>query len=267
MLRTLESRLDIRNDRRQDTRFAFLIAAAEQYSPTTETLRILADGEPVEPAIAVDVDGSRAIRLSSAAERIEIDYRAEIAGLAEPLVPRDVDPMIYTRPSRYAESDLLGPAVRAEFGRMRDWPLVDAVVDWVHSRIAYLPGSSDHTDGARDTFLHRKGVCRDFAHLVIAILRAHDQPARFVAVYAPQLRPMDFHAVVEVLVDGEWWLVDATRLAPRERMVRIATGRDAADVAFMSNTLSGARLRTVRTGATTDIEVGDPDHGARVRLR
>ena len=144
---------------------------------------------------------------------------------------------------------------------------MDAVLDWVHSQIVYLPGSSAHTDGARDTFLHRRGVCRDFAHLVIAILRAHDQPARFVAVYAPQLRPMDFHAVVEVLVDGAWWLVDATRLAPRERMVRIATGRDAADVAFMSNTLSGARLQTLRTNATTDDEVAEPDHHARVQLR
>ena len=77
-------------------------------------------------------------------------------------------------------------------------------------------------------------MCRDFAHLVVALLRARDVPARVAAVYAPGLQPMDFHAVAEALVDGTWRVVDATLLAPRSSLVRIATGRDAADTAFLT---------------------------------
>ena len=78
-------------------------------------------------------------------------------------------------------------------------------------------------------------MCRDYAHLVIALLRAVNVPARLVAVYAPGCNPMDFHAVAEALVDGKWRVVDATCLAPRQSMLRIATGRDAADTAFLDN--------------------------------
>jgi transglutaminase-like putative cysteine protease len=77
-------------------------------------------------------------------------------------------------------------------------------------------------------------VCRDFAHLAVALLRARDVPARVASVYAPGLSPMDFHAVAEALVDGTWRVVDATLLAPRSSLIRIATGRDAADTAFLT---------------------------------
>ena len=99
---------------------------------------------------------------------------------------------------------------------------------------AYESGSSLPTHGAVDTLLGGRGVCRDFAHLVVALLRARDVPARVAAVYAPGLHPMDFHAVAEALVDGTWRVVDATLLAPRSSLVRIATGRDAADTAFLT---------------------------------
>ena len=87
---------------------------------------------------------------------------------------------------------------------------------------------------ARWDLLQRQGVCRDYAHLVIALLRGLDVPARLAAVYAPGLQPMDFHAVAEALIGGQWRVVDATLLAPRASLVRIATGRDAADTAFLS---------------------------------
>ncbi|MCU1431545.1 MAG: transglutaminase [Actinotalea sp.] len=77
-------------------------------------------------------------------------------------------------------------------------------------------------------------MCRDFAHLTTCLLRAMDVPARLAAVSAPGLSPMDVHAVVEGYVDGGWWVVDATHLAPRRSMLRISTGRDAADTAFLS---------------------------------
>ena len=86
-------------------------------------------------------------------------------------------------------------------------------------------------------------MCRDFAHLVIALLRARNVPARLVAVYAPGLSPMDFHAVVEAAVDGRWRVVDATAMAPRETLLRISTGRDASDTAFLTVHSGRADLR------------------------
>ena len=108
------------------------------------------------------------------------------------------------------------------------------------------------TDGAEQTLLARRGVCRDYAHLVIALLRALDVPARMVAVYAPGLSPMDFHAVAEAWVDGAWWTVDATRLAPRQSMLRISTGRDAADIAFLTNHWADLSLTRMEVLAIVD---------------
>ncbi len=120
------------------------------------------------------------------------------------------------------------------------------------TRLAYVPGSSRPTDGAVQTLLSRQGVCRDYAHLVVALLRALDVPARVVAVYAPGLDPMDFHAVAEVALDDRWRAVDATLLAPRSSLVRIATGRDAADTAFLSTYGGAVRLAGLQVTAVTD---------------
>ena len=87
---------------------------------------------------------------------------------------------------------------------------------------------------------------------MIAFLRACDVPARLVSVYAPGLSPMDFHAVVEAWVDGQWNVVDATCLAPRQAMVRIATGRDAADTAFLTTTGGIIELTDMEVMASTD---------------
>jgi transglutaminase-like putative cysteine protease len=100
--------------------------------------------------------------------------------------------------------------------------------------------------------LKRQGVCRDYAHLVIALLRALDVPARLAAVYAPGLDPMDFHAVAEAAVGDTWQVVDATLLAPRSTLVRIATGRDAADTAFLSSYGGMAQLLETEVSATVD---------------
>ena len=130
--------------------------------------------------------------------------------------------------------------------------MIPEVADWVRERIAYRPGASDSLTTADQTLLAREGVCRDMAHLTASLLRALDVPARVVAAYAPLLDPPDFHAVVEAH-DGEAWrIVDATGLAPVELLVRIATGRDAADIAWASAD-GGLRLDDVEvTAATTD---------------
>jgi transglutaminase-like putative cysteine protease len=108
-------------------------------------------------------------------------------------------------------------------------------------------------------------VCRDYAHLVIAMLRALDVPARLAAVYAPGLSPMDFHAVAEAWVDGAWHVVDATGLAPRQSLLRISTGRDASDTAFLTNTRSLVTISRMEVLATVD-ELPVDDVTAPVRL-
>jgi transglutaminase-like putative cysteine protease len=142
---------------------------------------------------------------------------------------------------------------------------VRAVGDWVHDRLTYEAGSTSPTGGAVETLDAGAGVCRDFAHVTAALLRALDVPARLVSVYAPLLDPPDFHAVVEALVEGRWVVVDATRLAPRAGMVRMATGRDAADTAFLTNTVTDIRLTGLSVTASAD-EALDDDPAALVEL-
>ena len=137
---------------------------------------------------------------------------------------------------------------------------------WVHDRLIYTSGSSGPTDDAVDTLLLGEGVCRDYAHLVLSLLRARDVPARLAAVYAPGLDPMDFHAVVEAWVDGAWRLVDATALAPRASMLRIATGRDAADTAFMTTHCGAVTLTEMGVTATVD-DLPTDDPATVVELR
>ncbi|EKA62454.1 transglutaminase-like domain-containing protein [Janibacter hoylei] len=179
----------------------------------------------------------------------------------------DFDRWVFTRPSRYAESDRLAPMAARLFPTQTGVERVEAVGEWVNTHMAYISGSSRGTDGAVDSILQASGVCRDFAHVVVALLRALGTPARLVSVYAPGLQPMDFHAVAEAWVDDAWHIVDATRLAPRESMIRIATGRDAADTAFL--TTRGGRMtfnRQVVTATLTEGTLPQEDPSALVRL-
>jgi len=102
-----------------------------------------------------------------------------------------------------------------------------------------------------------RGVCRDYAHLTVTLLRALEVPARLVAVYAPGLSPMDFHAVAEANLDGQWYVVDATTLAPRTSLVRIATGRDASDTAFLNVHHGYADLDELEVTAVADVLPND----------
>lgn len=199
-----------------------------------ETMEVSVDGRPAGPRVVAGPHGTRMHVVDADPGRLLVTYVAEVRGLA-PRPPVDEAELLgYLRPSRYCESDTLGPTARAEFAGLVGVDLLAAVSSWVGTRLAYVPGSSGPTDGAVRTLLARQGVCRDYAHLVVALLRALDVPARLVAVYAPGLAPMDFHAVAEAYVSGSWHVVDATTLAPRSTLLRIATGRDASDTAFVS---------------------------------
>ncbi|MEO0926114.1 MAG: transglutaminase family protein [Cyanobacteria bacterium J06643_13] len=146
-------------------------------------------------------------------------------------LPLKIFPYLY--PSRYCQSDRLMKFAQDEFGDCKPgYAKVQAICDWIYHKIDYISGSSDSETSAYDTAIERAGVCRDFAHLGIAFCRALSIPARFVSAYAWQLQPPDFHACFEAYLGDRWYLFDATRLAPTNGLVRIGTGRDAADAAF-----------------------------------
>jgi transglutaminase-like putative cysteine protease len=218
-----------------------------------ETSTITCDGAAVE-VTEVAVQGNGRVHICHPpAGRLEIRYEATVIGQAAVPAVSESDRVMYRRPSRYAESDRLAPIAQAEFSGITDpEELLAAVSSWAGDRLAYVPGSSGPTEGAVDTMLSRRGVCRDYAHLVIALLRAMDVPARLAAVYAPGLQPMDFHAVAEAAIGDLWRAVDATLLAPRSSLVRIASGRDAADTAFLSTYGGGAQLLESEVIATID---------------
>lgn len=219
------------------TSLEFQIAAARVPGLVIdEQLTFELDGRALAPVEITAEHGSRIHGFDCDRGHLSVRYRATVDGHAEPPDVVDRDLSVYLRPSRYAESDTLTGFAAREFGHLQsDGEVLAAVTTWVARRLRYVPGSSDPIDGASDTLLAGAGVCRDYTHLVVALLRARQIPARLVAVYAPGCDPMDFHAVAEACIDGVWRVVDATRLAPRQSLVRIATGRDAADTAFLDN--------------------------------
>lgn len=147
-------------------------------------------------------------------------------------LPAEVIPYIW--PSRYCEADRFEAFVAREFGAHGGGAKALAMAEWIHEHVDYRLGTSDSTTTAVDAFVSRQGVCRDFAHLLASFARAAGIPARLVSAYAWKLDPADFHAVVELWLGDAWHLIDATRLAPLEGLVRIGVGRDATDIAFMT---------------------------------
>ncbi len=211
------------------------VADPEGYS-AEETVRIALDGVEIPWSELAGPHGGRVWLIDAPAGALHVDYQASLTG--SPAASRvDVaDELLYLRPSRYCESDrLVGFASRHFHDITEPLDVLAAVSSWVGTQLEYIFGSSGPTDGAIDTLLAARGVCRDYAHLAVALLRAMEIPARLVAVYAPGLDPMDFHAVAEASIEGAWYVVDGTLLAPRRSLVRIATGRDAADTSFLSS--------------------------------
>ena len=235
--------------------------------PGDERLTATVDGRPVELTELAGPVGGRHHLARVSVGLLEVAYAATVADVAPPAAVDPLDAIVFTRPSRFAESDRIAGFATAEFGGLTaPVDLLPAVSSWVGDRLAYVSGSSGPTDGAVETLVARQGVCRDFAHLTVALLRACGVPARLVAVYAPGLSPMDFHAVTEALVDGVWRVVDPTLLAPRSSLVRIATGRDAADTAFLTNQGGDLTFVDQEVSAVVEGELPDDDVAALVSL-
>lgn len=219
----------------------------------SEAIDISLDGTPIPWTEMAVPHGGRLWLIDSPPGRCRIDYRADLEGVPPTRPAVLEDELLYLRPSRYCESDRLAGFALREFGGITNpFDLLTGVSSWVGTHLEYVPGSSGPTDGAVDTLLLSKGVCRDFAHLAIALLRALDIPARLAAVYAPGLKPMDFHAVAEACIDHTWYVIDSTLLAPRRSLVRIATGRDAADTAFVATYGPSVELDSMTVSAVTD---------------
>jgi transglutaminase-like putative cysteine protease len=195
---------------------------------------------------------------------VDIDHHFESpGGLEEAPIARMPPPVLaFIYPSRYCQSDRLHRFANREFGQMRPgyWRVL-AIRDWVRNHTAFTPGSSNSSTSAMDTLVEQVGVCRDFAHLMIALCRALNIPARFVTGIdygaAVELGLPDFHAYVEVYLGERWYAFDPTGITAPMGLVRIGTGRDAADVSFA--TLFGnvkSRAPAIEVSA-----LDDPAHG------
>lgn len=213
------------------------------------------------PTELVDAGGGRLHRFRAEPGPLQVRYRAVVPDPAPIAPPSELERITFLRPSRYCPSDEVFGQARRQFSGLHGRELVDAVTRFVEQSVTYSPGLSAGTDSAVTTLATGQGVCRDYAHVVIALLRAMDVPARYTSCYAPGLRPMDFHAVAEAWVEGAWHVIDATRLADRRTLVRIATGRDAADCAFLSYHGANVILDRLHVDATVleDGPDGDPD--------
>ncbi len=205
----------------------------------------------IEPRVQFEeflAEGSenRFIRLKTGrAKQLKISYRASVDCRFSLLPIRDINlvPLVelnrtalpYLFPSRYCQSDKLGRLAWDLFGKLKHpYERVLAILDWLHENVGYVPGSTSSDTSAYDTVTQRQGVCRDFAHLGIALCRALNIPTRYLSGYAYQLTPPDFHACFECHIGGHWLVFDATRLSHPNGLVRIGTGRDAADAAVAS---------------------------------
>ena len=164
----------------------------------------------------------------------EIDVHPWVPFVPMEDLPDEVLPFIL--PSRYCESDLLGDkAVEIAGMAIPGYPKVETIRQWVHDHFQYTYGTTNSSSSARDVIASGTGVCRDYAHVGIALCRSLGIPARMVSGYLYGLTPMDMHAWFEAFVGGRWYTFDATQDRPRGNRIVIAYGKDAADVAIATN--------------------------------
>jgi transglutaminase-like putative cysteine protease len=229
--------------------------------------------QQIVPAMYTDqASGNRYLRMTARPGVLAVRYDATVdithhfdtpGRLGEvPIadLPPEVLPYIY--PSRYCQSDRLRRLATREFGHLRQgyWR-VQAIQDWVRQRTTFAIGSSNGSTSAMDTLIEQSGVCRDFAHLMIALCRALNIPARFVSGIdygaSPDLGVPDFHAYVEAFLGNRWYLFDPTGISLPTGLVRIGTGRDASEVSFA--TIFGAVKSFAPVISIT--AVNDPSRG------
>jgi len=227
--------------------FIFNIHAAQTRYQTIAAEQLVIS-QPIHPLLHIEVeDGTRHMRLQARQGPLKLHYDATVdikhhvespQRLTEmPISALPQQALRYIYPSRYCHSDRLRKLAMREFGHLTPgYERVRAVQQWVHQRVQFVSGSSNDSTSALDTLIAQTGVCRDFSHLMIGLCRALNIPARFVSGIDygadPAMGPTDFHAYVEVMLSGRWYLFDPSEVSPPMGLVRIGTGRDAADAAF-----------------------------------
>jgi transglutaminase-like putative cysteine protease len=186
--------------------------------------------------------GNRVFRVEVPIGPFEVAYRAQVE-VNRPTVPAEVKAdnpgrlplsiLTYMLPSRYCESDRFAQMAWDLFGKFpQRSDQVREICRWVDATLVYTPAATDSHTSAWDVWQLKKGVCRDYTHLSIALCRALNIPARYVGGYAVGLDPMDFHACFEAYIGGQWYLFDPTDGIPPDRIVVIARGRDAANASL-----------------------------------
>lgn len=207
-------------------------------------------GGPNARVAAHDGIGERV--LIHAEGRCEVRYEALVAvnrlapdiGVLAQLPPHRLpgETLDYLLDSRYCPADRFQSFAEDEFGGTSGGQRIVAIRDWISRHFTYTPGSSTTTTTALDSFVERRGICRDYAHVLVSLARASTIPARYVSCFAPGVDPPDFHALAEVFLadettpgGGAWYIVDATDMARPEETVKIGVGRDAAEVSFLTS--------------------------------
>ncbi|MGD0464150.1 MAG: transglutaminase family protein [Tepidisphaeraceae bacterium] len=209
------------------------------------------------PALSIDtfIDhfGNRCGRVAVPAGELRLWHEAVVrdSGLPDPVhpqaaqwevqdLPRDVLPFLFA--SRYCETDHLGAIAWELFGNtLPGWARAQAVCDWVHNNIQFGYEFARPTKSAHETYQERRGVCRDFSHLLITFLRCLNIPARYATGYLGDIgvplmpEPMDFSAWTEVFLDGRWFTFDGRHNTPRIGRIVMARGKDAVDVALTTS--------------------------------
>ena len=252
--------------------FIFNIHAAHTPSQAISAESLVIN-QPVASRLHTDpVNGNRTLRLRALPGELTLSYMAtadlthhvadphQLAEVPVDRLPPEVLPYLY--PSRYCESDRLGKmAIQAFGGLRRGHGRVQAIQDWVRQRVTFTSNTSNSNTSAVDTLIEQVGICRDFAHLMIAMCRALSIPARFTTGtdYGadPALGPHDFHAYVEVYLGDRWYIFEPSGTTIPMGLVRFGTGRDAADVAF-ATIFGGVQTHapTIRAWAVSDASQG-----------
>jgi transglutaminase-like putative cysteine protease len=210
----------------------------------------------------IDGFGNLCSRILAPAGRcvISSDFIIRDSGLADEIAPDAIqiaahnlpdDTLVYLLGSRYCETDRLSDIAWSLFGSTPlGWPRVQAITQWVHDHITFGYEHARPTKSAYDAYVEGAGVCRDYAHLAIALCRCMNIPARYCTGYlgdigVPVVGVMDFSAWFEAYLGGRWYAFDARNNQPRIGRVLIGRGRDATDVAI-SNTFGRAYLADFR---------------------
>lgn len=216
-----------------------ILSCDTQLSPALHTARVPAH-DNVGERIWVRAEGDYKVDYTA---RVSVERLVPDLASLERMHPHDLpgETVEYLFDSRYCQAEKMQSFIADRFGHLSGGEQIVAMCDWIAENFHYEAGVSDASTTALDTFVERRGICRDYAHVMICFARASTIPARYVSCYAPGVEPPDFHAVAEVFLNdpttpggGAWYIVDSTGMARSDQTAKIGIGRDAADVSFLT---------------------------------